>query len=1039
MIDLTKITQIFEDLKSYQFTFFKTKIFQIGALGLCAIILTLFMLPLILNNAGLKFQIEQDVSKSLGANFTINSDLEVSFLPAISLSAKNILLQNYGKGEKVYNIYARSAQVDLSFFELLLGNVVSKKITFTKAILESYHAGKQTNHQNQFTDIRDKILKNYTMTKSGKSDEGLFSKLSLSNLDPSEIGKKNTVLFVIEESEAVLYDSSNNKKEIQNIFSDIKIANNKISANGEFFEEGLINHFNLFANVNSSWSSSVLEISSAIFNLKIKGDFSSEGKDSGILQSNFKGKIEAEILELNSFYNSYIGSNEAIYKKLKPGINPIKISGDIESVAGEGSIKNIIFNSILINGKGNIDFDLSLETPVIDISLDLDNLDLDNIWSSGRVDLSENVRDIDHLKKSNNATTDMFETLPQNSLQLPIKENDTLNLETKGATDITENTLQGTSDFLKNPTIKNIDLTSEIKIKTTQYLNGEIKDIDLYLISSKSGEVVLLPIIFNIPGNGTVRINGTLYQDNNLPRLVGKIDASGTNLKDVFSWFKIESQNLKYDNLKDYILYSDIFLTPNSISLDNLYLNLNNDQSEFLGEIKLDGRDKTMRIHNKFRISSFNIDDYFLISGQNAYLSPGSLLKKTLWLNDINSDNNLELMFDKLTYKGESFFNQSVKLLFGQGYFEISDLKLKSESTDLSAKLKIDISDNDPHFDLNIAANSFKYTSLQQEDTVDENSVNTTAADQFFALPSLEDFDGSISLKFDNLTFNNLEITNATLFGNLKKGTIEKIQSNCDIYEGKLDYKGLISLKYFKTISGILSFTDIQLGDFLSDLFDINNIEGIANISASLISSANSKEEFVKNISSSLKFNANAPIIHGYGLDDLVKKMFNPKVYYRDLQDLDAILSNPKSKTSLKEASGTLIINKDSDNQFKIDLSGTAINGIVSGKIDLSTHKAEALANVIFLTGDRRTQVPINIATSLQGTLGRMSYANNLNQAKQYLGISTPNPELNTQELQPIANQNINNRQDIDQRIKDAMENPDAYMQNQQLQSQQNQ
>ena len=238
-------------------------------------------------------------------------------------------------------------------------------------------------------------------------------------------------------------------------------------------------------------------------------------------------------------------------------------------------------------------------------------------------------------------------------------------------------------------------------------------------------------------------------------------------MNEVLKWLNIESQNLKFDNLKDYILYSEILLTPNSISLDNLYLNLGNDQSEFLGEIKIDGSDKTVRISNKFRISSFNADDYFLISGRNVYLSPGSLLQKILWLNDISSNNKMDLTFDKLIYKGETFYNQSIKLLFGQGYFEISDLKLKSESTDLSAYLKIDISDKKPYFEMNIAADSFHYDSVKNNKLFNADSEKTDAADQFFALPSLESFSGKIALQFNDLQLDDLKITDSTFYGNL--------------------------------------------------------------------------------------------------------------------------------------------------------------------------------------------------------------------------------------------------------------------------------
>ena len=163
-----------------------------------------------------------------------------------------------------------------------------------------------------------------------------------------------------------------------------------------------------------------------------------------------------------------------------------------------------------------------------------------------------------------------------------------------------------------------------------------------------------------------------------------------------------------------------------------------------MGEIKVDNSDKITRIVNKFRVSSFNADDYFLVSGQNAYLSPGSLLKKTLWLHEISSNNRLELSFDKLTYMGEDFYNQSIKLLYGQGYLEIKDLKLQSSQTDLIADLTIDISNEDAKFEMKVIADSFHYTALQNNELFGSKSKEIDAYDQFFSLPSLAGFHGRI-------------------------------------------------------------------------------------------------------------------------------------------------------------------------------------------------------------------------------------------------------------------------------------------------------
>ncbi|MBU6339742.1 MAG: AsmA family protein, partial [Rickettsiales bacterium] len=1024
-----RIHDFITHLKSYIFQLHKTT-FKIVSLTLCAIVLLLFWLPLFLNNAALKFQVEQDVSKALGANFTINSDVEISFLPSLSLSAKNVLLKNYNKKNKIYNFYAKSAQVELSWFHLLSGNKVVKNLSVSNFILESHYDSDTAIHKDDFTDLLSKISTSQTKRNEKEKSSSIISQISLENLDLSQ-SNKNSINFTLKNGKTIFYNQDQEKTELENIDANLTLKENKIRASGDFINQQIVNNFRFIANFNSSssWTSSILELSSPIFNLNIKGNFSSE--NNGLLVSDFDGKIEAEIIEPKTFYKNYVSNSESIYNKLKSGTNVIKISGHVKNIGGEATIDELIINSALLNGKGNVELNFAAATPIVDINLDLDNLDLDNIWSS-------EISSTDATKKitQQNVNPVIFDA-DNNPLAKEISPD---------AAEVKESHLIADKSRIENkiPTtnkIRNVDLTSEITVKNVKFLGGEIKDVDLYMITSKEGEILILPLIFKIPGEGSFRVMGSLYQSEDNPRIIGTIDVSGKKLSDVFKWLKIESQNLKFDNLQDYILYSNILLTPNNIFLNNLYLNLGNDKSELLGEIKIDSSSKTLQISNKFRISSFNLDDYFLISGQNVYLSSGSLLKKMLWLNDINSNSKLELVFDKLIYKGEEFYNESINLTFGQGYLEINGLKLESDNTSLTTNLKVDIRDNDPRFEIEIVGDKFHYNSTKNIISDNKETIANSALDQFFALPSLESFNGKISINLGDLILDNVEIKDTKLSGDLKNGNIENAELSFNLYGGNFNYKGLLGLKYSKVINGNLSFNNVALENLLPDLIGVKNISGVTNISASVTTLASKKEEFITNLVSNIKFSSNSPVVDGYGLNDLVKKMFNPNLYSNDLLDLGAILFNPQSKTQFKSADGNIIISKNQDNKFRINLTGFASNGILSGKLDLPQGEIDALNNIIFLTGNQRKQIPINIATSLKGKFENIAQVTNFNQAEQYLGqkitapqnVSTPLPETNAKSPD-IANDNleISDKQKAITQIKEAMNDPEGYMKKQQ-------
>lgn len=993
--DKKNTKKIIEKLQNLQARIFKSEGLRIGALVFFVIILLVFALPFFFNNAALKSQIVQKVNQISGANFTINGDVTINFLPYPSITVGDALLQNYKpkSTNKTYNFYAKSVRIIFPVFNFS-DDVFVKRIIFTDAILESYVGTDNfSSHENQLTKIIAEFTKNSPAQES-KSTSGISAKLfSVGEIKSSASIVDAVKEVVVENGEMIIYDRLTQKKEVKSINVDAKINEKKISAHGNFNSENIVSNFKFLAQFNSQSNQpdSLLEMTSPVMSMNVKGNFTSENR--GIVDSDFRGKIEAEIFELKSFYKSYVSGSDVVFGKLKYSSKPIKISADIANKSQEITIKNLLINSVLANGSGEIELDLAGKIPLIDLNLNLENFDLDSIWSGETVainamatnqnDPQNNVVEIAEISANGaekNNDVDKSEELSEQTTSDPIA--------TKQTSPI---------DFNLAGKIKDFDLTAEIKIKNATYLEGEIKNLNLYATVSNQGEILILPMIFTVPGDGLFRVNGVLDNSTGLPKFVGKFDATGKSLGEIFKWLKIESQNLKFDNLKEYSLYSDMLLLPNSLALNNFYLNLANGQSEFLGELKIDNSSKSANITSRFQVSDFNVDSYFLTSGQNAYLSPGSLIKKLLWLNDISANNDAFFSFDKLIYKGEEFPAQSVKLKFGRGYLEIGDLNLQSAKTNLKASLTVDISDKRPLFEMNISADNFHYDTMHKTSEIADQAATKTIQnrnffDQFFATPSLEGFSGNISISLNNFEIDDLKIKDVKFGGKLKDGNIEAAELACDLYGGSLSYKGFIGLKQNKTINGNLSFNNADMQPFLSDLMGIKNVSAIANISASVTAVASKKEEFSKQLSSEIKFSANAPSVDGYGLNDLVKKMFALQNFRQELQNPEKILLNPQSKTIFKQASGTIQINSGKEGRLRINVTAPAVNGILSGAISAENKTIDASFNAIFLTGNRQKQTPINIATNLKGKLGAISQSTNLDQVRQYLGL-TKQPE----------------------------------------------
>lgn len=1042
MVDYrAKILELYEQLLalSSRLQVFQSKKAKLVVLVTSIIISFLLVIPTVFDNSALKFKIEQEISTALQANFAINNTLDIEFLPSLAVVIKDATLQNYGYKNKVYNAYLGNVKVKLSFLEILQGNFAVKKVIFSNVIVERYYS---LNAPKTFdNELRDRISKiiNQSETNKPKNKDSGFSysilagkTISFQDLKPENIARNN-VKIICENSDLIFYDKSARKRSFEQVNFKVNFSKNSVVSQGYFLEDDIINEFTLKAHFNSSWKKSYFTINSPFFSFKIKGNFTAENK--GVLQSEFKGNLQAEIFELKPFFKSYVTKNENIYNKIKSGLNSIKISSEVQGNLGEFIFSNLVINSNLLNGKGEIKIDILEKFTALDVKLDLDNFDLDKTISSEKIDIGNQNPFISFYNKFDETT----ELLSVNKKEVAQPQN-LANQDSKNETKSQLETIAPIKDF---------DVSAEIKIKNVKYINGEIKNVDLYTTISNNGEILILPIIFEIPGQGKLRANGVLFQDNNLPKFIGKFDVMGKKLKEILQWFDIKSQNLKFDNLNEYIVYSDVFLVPNNVLLSNFYLNLNSDESELLGEIKIDTTNKTTYITNKFHISYFNIDDYFLVSGENIYFSRGSLLKKLLWLNEITTNDKFELNFDKIIYKGETFKNQSAKLTFGQGYFEVQDLHLQSEKTDLMANIIIDIRDKIPKFDLNITANSFHYeNNLKDATNLDKKIIKNDFVDQFFSLPSLEDFNGNISLKIGNLYLDGIEVKDAEINGIMRNGNIEISKFNCQIYNGAMTYKGNLIMGNDKVFNGNINLEKVSLEQLLPDLIGVNNIFGIANISSSILGSSHKKSEFAKNFISETKFSANA-VVMGYGLNDLITKMFYRKYYQKELQDPQTILFNPQSSTIFEKISGTILSDKNKNNSFKINLGTTAANAIFVGKFDLLEHTIDSKVNLIFLTGSSKKQIPINIATSIAGEFGNFMTNSNLNQINQYLGLPINQVANNSKQSENIAqtNQNangeVNNNSDSSdiiskkfmnaedekatQEIIKAMQDPDGY------------
>ena len=1003
-----KISKFAQDFKKYCDIIIASKAIRVWSLIIGIIIFLLFITPLFFDNSLLKFSMIQKISRATNADFDINGDVEISFLPTPTISISEAVLLNYkhkptfSKEEELFNFYAKNIKIKFSIFDIYSDNLASE-IEFVDGFFEVFSDPKNIpNRNNKITDVLVgyKKLPAVSPTESGLSIGNKIFKFSEIVDDDFRHYLDKVPSIRMKNCSFSFLNKLGKNKDFNNINAILHFSPNYNFAQGSFAGENIVSKFEYQAifNDDSAKPKSYLYLSSPNLEMKIKGNYTGENK--GPLASDFKGDMNINITELKSFYQAYFANEKShIFGKLKSNNTSIIIKSDIENGSEEFNLKNINIDSPMISGSGDLYFAIHDQMPVLDINLDLDNLDLDSIISQEalKIENYELAKVIEDIAIKKNFATNNNEIIANNSKLVPAK----------------------TSENIKSPnnlelisSLKDFDVITDIKIKNLRFFESDFKECDIYLTLNKNGKIMILPAIIKTPGEGSFYIRG-IVENTQIPKFVGSIDYKGKNLGKILKWLNAESSNVKFENFGEFRFYANLLMLPNFTYLNEIYFNLNKNETEVFGESKIIRENKNTLITSNFEITNFNVDKHFIFnSGKNNLLGKASLIKKTMWLNNINSYSQLGLNFNKITYNREDFIDQKINLKFNRGYFNINNLILKSEQTDLNLNLVIDISNKTPILDFKISGPKLNYlasvkpSNAKQDEDPDSNTAklkenlnniteifknnlrkNHDFLESFYRIPSLESFNGKIDVDINEIDMDHKILKEVKFYGELKNGTIDAIKSSWQTYGGTFNYTGLIDVKENKIINGKVISKNINLAELFKDLFAIDSIGGIANISANLLSVANSKSEFLKDLKSEIKFNIAQPMITGFGINDLVNKMFNIKAYQKELQFPEKILFNAEAKSFFKQARGNITFKNNEDGKIRVEFFAPAVNSLLTGSINPEKQNFDWLFNALFLTGNTQKTTPINLAIRIKGSPQEYTNTANTNQIRQYLGL----------------------------------------------------
>ncbi len=899
----------------------------------------LIILPIFIQEKALRDQIEKSLSQKIGSQLRIEK-VSVSFFPTVKLKITNASVNLV---VKQYQTQINVPFIDISprIFSIFYGPLAIKEIRLHNVDVSAVFI--QSPEQ-----VAAKIAEQSSLTKYNNVEIGFFNKLLDFNDSTKIFDPKNIEYLQVDHGYMLKQDLEGkmNFSEV-NFLLHNQLEKERLTISSSFFAEEIPTNLNLVINARSGGDSS-LEVKSPIINIVANGNFN-QSSLSDLINSNFSGKIEAKIIDLKAILSNYLSKDNLLFRKINAS-QPIIISSDISNNQGNIKAENILLKSTLINGTGQIAANFSNQTPKIDANFNLSDIDIDKIWFFGAINggkiIPKNIQEPQNQSLNQEKPDNISKILDP----LPVKQG--------------------------KPLFPNLDLRAAIKINTVKYYEQDLADINLEIASEK-GNILLKNLSGKLPG-GDLKITGSLDQQNELLNLQGKIDIAGSNLEKTLNWLKISLANLKPSVLGQYNFAANFSSFPHVTFLTDINLSINQGNNLLSGAIKIDNSGEFSASNSNLKINNLNYEEYFLANVGDYYLSPGSMLNKWLWLNTINSENNVNLTFEKLHYNNCDLANQSLNFAFGQGYFRLLDFNSEAPNFNVRGSFDVDISSSKPILNLKIQAKN-----LQNDDPKQDYYSH------FFQLPSLESFNGSIDVSIDNLSLKSWKAQDIEMAGTLGNGIIRFDKFDLKTYQGSLKYKGEIVIKNVKTVNGSIEMLAINNQEFLSNLFNINNIDGVSNLSAAINSSGESKDEFWRNIRGQAKFISSDVVVNKFGVEDLSKQMPYPQKYQNQLSEPLKILYNPETKSSFNKANGQIAFTKKNMHDFNIAVSQNIINGVISGTFG-ENQDISGTANFIFLSGTLQKPTPVSLAVNFKAKAGEIVNSTNLADVERNLKSYLP-------------------------------------------------
>ncbi len=160
-------------------------------LSISTIISLLLATPLVIDNSGLKSQLELKIGDKIKANITIQN-VEIALFPSPKIVMNNVAIQNFVKDGNIYDLMAGAIEIKTGFFAILLRKFNLKELNFYNAALSGYDQLSQSGDRKNFAiDALNKTGSNNFTTSSDSLSIFSLNGIANQNLGFSHIPRIN--------------------------------------------------------------------------------------------------------------------------------------------------------------------------------------------------------------------------------------------------------------------------------------------------------------------------------------------------------------------------------------------------------------------------------------------------------------------------------------------------------------------------------------------------------------------------------------------------------------------------------------------------------------------------------------------------------------------------------------------------------------------------------------------------------------------------------------------------------------------------------